>query len=761
MNEQKLTPEKEKAAELQTEDKAENKANEEAKDKEGNKSDDGTKDKAQNITNEETKDKTQNKPNEVSKDNINSSLGAKFFEENKSDTIPLTDDEKFAYPYTSNYPSLTNKVVYNSQTINNYINSQISTNEIFIDIVTVREKLRLHTIYVQPQIYKNAQSLRNEQRILILWGESNIGKATAALHLLLDKYFSIKRIDPSVKIDQLRSFSFDKETGYLIDTLASENANLLSSFDFNSLSQRLIEQNSHLIITVDRCVDLSRSSVQGYYIRWDERPNCTKMLKQHLTWLLFDELENNQKEIEQIVTNPAVQDLLTSHTPPALVVTLASLLVQVINKQKPLEQAITDFFSALIGEIRDRFQRSDHTIADRSLIITLAAYSGAQQHIINEADQRLKNLLKHPISITNQGSSNPPNFFTSTLNQFDAVYAQQRRAFQNIRFGPTETTIVELDYPILQRGILELVWEEFGRLRQPILTWLKGQGRASDFEVRGPAAAAAGYIARFDITMVIKKLIIPWAANDREETRNSASIALGVLADDDRYNAHVLALLQDWENPNHELPFRLAAIATYGGLISEQDPNYSLKRLYMLTQVDSTDFRLLTEIVESVLSIFERQKEKEENASDVFKTLIGWTNELGYRIAIWTGLISFLYIADVSQIEPLPPEGTWPTLLWLIKENEKCHNHITTLFQRALQNHSTRRYALNTVLQSWLRNVDSNHRLYDPFAQLIRSLAKTGDENDLDRIAIWLENRANDPKENPHVANRLLLEIHQ
>lgn len=108
------------------------------------------------------------------------------------------------------------------------------------------EKVR--SVYVETASYTQAKSILSEKHVLILCGDSNYGKQTTAIHLLaILTAEEIFEINPTV--EDLSSFQCESAQMYVIDTLAPDSAEKLNSYVLNSLSQKLREQQSYLVIT--------------------------------------------------------------------------------------------------------------------------------------------------------------------------------------------------------------------------------------------------------------------------------------------------------------------------------------------------------------------------------------------------------------------------------------------------------------------------------------------------------------------------------
>lgn len=693
--------------------------------------------------------------NEIQGDQISQSSAEDWLKKEQHSAAQFS--QKYARPYINVGQSSVDDVANTMyKTINIYAPNAVHS-DVTVDQAAEMELRRIRATYVHPRPYQRALNILNTRRVLVLWGEAAYGKATTAVRLLLETYPTVFRLDPTTDIDRLRDHEFYADQGYIIDTYSAESAQQLKSFLLGRLSNTLQNQQSALVITIDAKVQIDRAEVSDYVLQWRERPAYDKLLEQHVTWLnpTFDEY--SLQELRQLIAEPQVQEFLHSNPRIGDVCELAALLKRVLDNDLAFDQAIQQVAFFADNEVQEWFAKPLHTLRERSLMITLAVFNGATQDIVNMADDKLYHLLEPPSDPEQPHVA--PSFFESVRERFRAVCASQKRFAEKTQFGMTDTTVIEFDNPALQRAVLDHIWNEYPRLHTPLIQWLGQLGCHENEEVQGRAAAAVGWLARFDFKAMLNELITPWAADERWQPHAAAALALGVLAYDDTLAPNIIELLRSWCRAKSPRALKLTAILAYGSLVGERFPNIALQRLCLLTQVQRADPIILDEVMYSVVRLFLARQHEVEHVRKVLESLVLWTEAPGYTIAIWTGLLIFLRLAEVARIEAKPGEGHWPTLLWLLMEDEESAKRITTLWQRALANRLTSRQALRNILRRWVRIVDNDTRLEPAFERLVVALADTGDENDRERIVAFLENRVDDPKDQSRIAARLLTRI--
>ena len=146
---------------------------------------------------------------------------------------------------------------------------------------------------------------------------------------------------------------------------------------------------------------------------------------------------------------------------------LAALLKRVLDGDLAFDQAIQQVGFFADTEVQEWFAKAQHTLRERSSMITLAVFNGANQDIVNMAEEQLYLLLEPPPDP--QQTRAAPSFFESVRERFRAVCASQKRVAEKNQFGMTDITVIEFDNPAFQRAVLEHVWNEYPRLHTPLI----------------------------------------------------------------------------------------------------------------------------------------------------------------------------------------------------------------------------------------------------------------------------------------------------
>jgi hypothetical protein len=212
-------------------------------------------------------------------------------------------------------------------------------------------------------------------------------------------------------------------------------------------------------------------------------------------------------------------------------------------------------------------------------------------------------------------------------------------------------------------------------------------------------------------------------------------------------------LLHHWSTLRNNWRLCWTAAAAYGGLVGLRFPDTALRDFHAIAQAE--DLRLFRALSRSVANLFESGRLVPDYYLKVLDALVAWTADPRARIVTLTGLLIFLELALEARVEAEPEGGTWPTLLWLAREDEAYRDRVTSLWRRALNTKSARKPALE-ALHQWLLTVDDDTRLYLPIEQVIVTLTTQGTEREKERLRFYLDRWASYPKEKSESAAKVL-----
>jgi hypothetical protein len=610
--------------------------------------------------------------------------------------------------------------------------------------ILVSDLKKVLSVYVPSRRYETARETLVQQHLLILWGCTHHGKWTTALNLLHDLHGEIIfELDPVANPEAL-DFTKSQAQGNVIDTFSAESVEKLTLFQLNRLRDELQASGAHLVITVDERVKLSRENFEHYLVNWDDLPNQNDLLDKHLDWYTSNSVVRDKAAT--LCTENEVQSILNQPLLPGEVDQLAKLLIDAAADKYKLTETLERFEARTSQQVACWFE--DHqALEDRALLLSAAVYNRASYYIVINAEKRLRALLP-------QDEGNKPTasgmFGSTRSKRIQSIGADLKSGYEDTEFGHNPVETVELNNPAMQSAIIQYAWKEFDRLREVIVHWLGEAVIDTSFDMRMRAAAAVGELSKHDFGYIRREILIPWGTHPDCAVRALASFALGIPAWESEKAPLVLGLLHHWSTLNN---WRLCwtAAAAYGGLVGLRFPEAALRDLYRIAQ--SGDLRLLGVLMQSISNLFNAGEIVSEYRKKVLDSLVEWT-EKPKDIAGHTGVFVFLHLADTALIESDPEGDPWPTLLWLIRQDESQASKVLALWRQALNLKNTRSAAFST-LRNWLKAVEQDSRLYENLAWLFQEIIYQGPEREAERLIHYLR-RLNDQPEAILSAGKIL-----
>lgn len=615
---------------------------------------------------------------------------------------------------------------------------------------------KIRSVYVKPSLFDRAYQILREKKVLILWGQAHWGKRSTALHLLLCLQVErVLEIRPDVALDEILSFEVGDRQGYLVDTLAPDSAQKLNPSVISRLCQRFREKDSYLVITIDSRVPLSKMALSNNLVVWGELPGSTQLLEAHLSWYLAD--QDKLAQALELSKTEKVQSLLNTHPLPREVDNLAKLLVDIVHNELELDEALSRFKSGALLQVEEWFE--NHTeLEERTFMISLAVLSGTSYQSVSSADERLQSLVKPP-SVEGKLPPDTRLVFVARSERIKGARAHLSQGYEETEFGQSPVEVIELDNPSFQPAVLNYVWNEYDRLREPLIDWLRDlvvQANSPDVRVR--VAAAVGELSKYNFGYIKETILLPWANHQDPRVRASAAFALGIPVWEGEFAPQVLGLLHYWSTLRNNWRLNWTAAAAYGGLVGLRFPDIALRDLCSIAQIK--DLRLFAVLNRSVTNLFYAGRAEPEYYFKVLDALIDWTNPPVDKIVALTGLLIFLNLSLEIKIEAVAEAEGWPALLWLSQEDTGYRERVVLLWRRALNTKSARKPALET-LKRLVQITDGDVRLYFPLEQILRELAQQGTDREKGRLLYYLNCWAMSPKEQSASAGRLLQALYE
>jgi len=606
-----------------------------------------------------------------------------------------------------------------------------------------QEIRKINSVYIETLNYSDFKHILQENHLLILWGNLGFGKRATAIHLIFSllKSEDIFEVDPSLELDELKKFQGGKNQGYILDQLTSETAEKLDRFSLKNLSNQLRNKKSFLVIIISRKIKLSLTDLSPYIITCNDFPKPNDLFKKHLIWYL--ETPSLPSKALELIQNSSVQELLQNNKLlPADLDLLAELLSKSYKGELTFDQALSRF-SVIVNQQIESWFDVNLDLTERAFMICLAVLNHSPYQLVVEASKNLQSIIQ---GLSDDGKSLVPDSKLSTrLAKFSADLIQD---YKNTEYGKTSVELIVFKNPVFQPAVLSYVWQQYDQYRSPILSWLNELGKHANSEIRLKASAAVGELCKYDFDLVQKNVLLPWAKHQDQNLQMLAALALSIPVFDGSHAPQVLKLLHHWSSLKND-QLRWTATVAYGGYVGLRFPEIALRDLLAIAELK--DGLLFYPVVQSLINLFEMGKFQPNQYSLVLTALQSWTENTKKTISHYLGLVTFCLLMSNSQVteNPSTKNWPWPSLLWLIKENDLYQDIISCLVRRALNLQETRLSTLEAI-HNWLKRASEDHRLYPLVGQIIYDIVDLGDRREKDRIITYLKkwSAAKPPSEN-------------
>jgi hypothetical protein len=617
-----------------------------------------------------------------------------------------------------------------------------------VELAMGRDLLRERTAgYVQPGMYAAARHILQEHHVLVLHGRAHWGKRVTALHLLNELAGDdVRMVSPDEEISTLSQVNLTQGCGYFVHNLAPTPARRLSLFQVNLLSEKLRKARAFYVATVDSRVPLT-GLPDSHTVSCEEPPDARQVLL-----ALLGNLAVEQAKVEELLAEERLLEFLGTGPCPPQVGRLAELLVQVARGDVDLDEALGGLQEQVHKDIEEWFsQHADRR--DRAFMVSLGVYDGAAYQDALFAADRLDGLIE---SIEEpDGPTGRTIFSPRTAEHLAEVGARIQRVEKEASLGPMPVEVVEFKNPLYASSLLDVLWDQHGYARGPVLSWLKSLAVDRHLEVRIRASLAIGFLSTHGFGYIQEEVLSDWSQAEDYRKRQAVAWMLAIPALDPMLAPVVRELLRSWSDPESSRWRRLTAAGAYGAQVGMEFPDAALRGLRQIAANDD-DEMIRTVVSYSVGNLFDGHQDR------VLDALLDWTaqhpeadRQTHGLPLLATGIECFLLIAKDATVVP-PPEGEgWPYLL-AITDDSAQQVRVTTLLRRALGTPDTVEGALG-VLWTWVEQADADRRLLDLLCPVVDSLADR--ERDRQRLCFHLQRWTDDPDKHSQAAAELLAHL--
>ncbi|MFE9909283.1 hypothetical protein [Streptomyces clavifer] len=356
------------------------------------------------------------------------------------------------------------------------------------------------------------------ERVLVLSGRHFSGRRTAAL-MLLNRLGAtpVRSLDRDIAPASLAGL-LDGARGHVLCDLALRRDQPLRDTHLLALRERLVEQDAHLVITVDTAAALEDVAVA----QW-RPPRSRAVLEAHLAALLEGSGDLGA-DAGALLEHSAVKEFLDRGHQLREVAAFARLLARVALGRAAGQDLDRFSLAALESQVEEWFGDPSASLSDKAFLVSLAAFNEAPYALTAELSDVLYALLQKT-----EDPSKPPRvpvFGNAASGRLDRARAERYEENEVTEWGPVAQRKARYRDDRAALVLLREVWTGHPSARPALVAWLDRLADDGRPLVRTRAASTAAVLAAADLPSAMALVISRWATSRRYRHRLVAVNAL-------------------------------------------------------------------------------------------------------------------------------------------------------------------------------------------------------------------------------------------
>jgi PHD/YefM family antitoxin component YafN of YafNO toxin-antitoxin module len=577
----------------------------------------------------------------------------------------------------------------------------------------------LAEVFVAPVSYDATARILDKRRIVVVGGPAGTGKYATALHLLYG--LGVQEIcnwESSTVVAQLTTGDVQPSLGYIIRSLAPEQASQLSAVRLDHVAQMLEGRRSYVVITVDDLASL-RDDVREEFLVLHTPPEAAAVVRQHLRRLAAGAPPD---DVDAVLREPAIANELRAARQPRQARDLAEMVADSIAGRTTRQQTVdrlqvraTNEAVRLLeeaGTLRDGHETRLQGRRRRAFLIALAAFGSMPYATVARAAGALEPLLHQ---VEDPYAPLAREIFPYPREHWLTVASTTQSAdLERTWLGARSVTRVSLANPALAPAILTVMWQDHVAAREPILEWLKTFIAEQNPALRVRAAQVVGLLAALDFDHAYSAAITRWAASTSSWQRAAAAWALEAAAgrEESAVTEHVRQLLRIWCRSGSPQR-RLTAIAAYGTRIGAMFPGEALAGLRSIIETGGDGLTL--PVARSLAEMLVVGRDP-----GTFSLLAEWAGSRRARLRRQAAHCA----AEAATLLDTPSRV--PAVLARYAEDDTERTAVRAIFVAGLQDEDTRA-ALWSELRAWASAADNEPAVAEQLRVLLTDLGSHPD----------------------------------
>ncbi|MGW5689133.1 hypothetical protein [Nonomuraea sp. NPDC003754] len=558
------------------------------------------------------------------------------------------------------------------------------------------EDLRRTLVPTQSQV--DTRRLLDSERLVLLSGSAETGKATTATAALLDWCGRASWIIPhGASTPNPRDWELESGHGYLLDLVDTPDA--VDRVTTN-LKRAGVNADCRMIVLVPEHIHSSVAPV----IEHDAPPN-TRIFAKHLS-----------VQASGVRLAPEDQRLLDeelrAHSAPWQVVELAKQVAATQEAGTSIEVMLNRRFHRMRAKVGEDLEKRRPTLG-RCFMTSIAVLHGLPEAEISGAALALAERLDE--KWRRDHSPKPVQLWEKLPLWLSYVDAEATPA------GPGGGRNIRLRRPKLAAVMLRVIWEDQPTIRESLVDWLRWLGGEGSSHTRIKVGHAVGKLATFDFALVNERFLEVWSQSRRSRDHQLAALALEAAAEDPsmtrRVHLHLRSMIQGSDAK------KAIAIRAYASSVGLSAPDQALAAFRNLVLTKGVKFQ--QDVAQSIAYLY-----RVDTAHTIVNHLTDWVSyggPAGHRSAA-------LAFGRLAALPASTPER--PHLSQL-----DPHPSLVTLWRNALSYEEDGRLVVpeswDLLLSEWLRHYDERSTVRETTDQIFSLTDRQSATRALLYLRLW------------------------
>ncbi|GAA0408232.1 hypothetical protein GCM10009530_70720 [Microbispora corallina] len=387
--------------------------------------------------------------------------------------------------------------------------------------LTENDIKELRRTLVSTQSQAEARRMLDSERLVLLAGPAETGKATVALAALLDWGRRASWIIPhGASTPNPRDWKLESGHGYLLDLVDTPD-----SVDrvTTNLKRAGVSADCRVIVLVP---EHTRSAVAPVIDH--DPPSGNKVFAKHLS--IQADGARLAPEDQQLLNEE-----IRAYSAPWQMVGLAKQVAATIQAGTSIEEMLDKRFHRMRAKVGIDLDKRRPTLG-RCFMTSIAVLHGLPEAEVSGAALALAERLDE--KWRRDHSPRPVQLWEKLPLWLDYVDAEAVPA------GPGGGRTIKLRRPKLAAIMLRVIWEDQPTIRDSLVDWLLSLGGEGSWHTRIRVGHAVGKLATFDFDIVDERFLRVWSRSRRTQDYQLAALALEAAAEDPSLTRRVHLHLQ-------------------------------------------------------------------------------------------------------------------------------------------------------------------------------------------------------------------------